>query len=195
MSARRIFNGDSKTKLEPLGYTSEEIQDKLAEQRDAIQNMILERNRDYIISGKAYNTAGYVLQLIEEFKDRECTVNEVVARSQGELSERSVATSIAKINTIIYNLAGLRFTYEKETGRIHLVNESDVLASTTKFAERAAKITEEFVRTVNAYKAQGHDVRGFFEQVDQKILADNPKAHDRTLSALTGALAAEPAAA
>jgi hypothetical protein len=158
MPARRLFNGDSKTPLEPLCLTPEEVLAKL-ELRTGLQDLILEKNRDHLISGKTYNTAGYVLQLIE-YLGRRCTINEVIAASEGTLTERSVTTGVSKINGILYSLVGLRFTLNKETGQIHLVNESDALMATEKFASRFTKVRDEFVRTMDAYRATGGDVAG-----------------------------------
>ena len=92
MPSRRLFNGDSKTPLENLCLSHEELTDRLSV-KDGLQSLILENNRDHIISGKQYNTAGYVLQLIEH-PGRRCTVGEVVAASDGDLTERSVSSSI-----------------------------------------------------------------------------------------------------
>ena len=123
MPARRLFNGDSKTPLDPLLLNSEQVAERL-QSKPGLQDLILENNRDHVISGKCYNTAGYVLQLIEHL-GRKCTVGEVVAASDGDLTERSVNTSISKINGILYALVGLRFTLIKETGEIRLVDKRD----------------------------------------------------------------------
>jgi hypothetical protein len=158
MTKRRLFNGDSKSPLEPLCLSPDDLLERL-QTRAGLQEMILQNNRDHLISGKAYNTAGYTLQLIEHL-GRRCTVGQVVAESEGELSERSVIASISKINGILYSLAGLRLTLIKETGQIRLVNESDVLMATEKFAAKFTKVRDEFVRTMDAYRATGGDVAG-----------------------------------
>jgi hypothetical protein len=158
MTKRRLFNGDSKSPLDPLCLSPDELQERL-QTKAGLQEIILQNNRDHLIHGKAYNTAGYTLQLIEHL-GRECTVAEVIAESEGELTERSVIASISKINGILYSLAGLRLTLVKETGQIRLVNESDALVVTEKFTAKFAKVRDEFVRAMDAYEATGGDVVG-----------------------------------
>jgi hypothetical protein len=96
---------DSKTPLEPLCLSADDLLARL-QAKTGLQDLILENNRDHLISGKAYNTAGYTLQLIE-YLGRRCTVGEVIAASDGELTERSVFSSISKINILLYSLVGL----------------------------------------------------------------------------------------
>jgi len=140
--------------------------------KTGLQDLILENNRGHLISGKSYNTAGYVLQLVE-YLGRKCTVGEVVAASDGELTERSVITSISKINILLYSLVGLRLTLVKDTGEIRLVNESDALMATEKFAAKFSKVRDEFVRTMDAYRATGGDVAGLLSSSDAgRKLAD-----------------------
>ena len=171
MPARRLFNGDAKTPLEPLCLSTDDLQQRL-QIKTGLQDLILENNRDHLISGKAYNTAGYVLQLIEHL-GRKCTIGEVVAASDGDLTERSVTTSIGKINGMLYALAGLSFTLIKETGEIRLVNDSDALMATEKFATKFTKVRDEFVRTMDAYRATGGDVAGLLASSDAgRKLAD-----------------------
>lgn len=171
MPARRIFNGDSKTPLEPLCLSADDLLDRL-QHKTGLQELILENNRDHMISGKTYNTAGYVLQLVE-YLGRKCTVGEVVAASDGDLTERSVATAITKINGILYALVGLRLTLIKDSGEIRLVNESDALMATEKFAAKFTKVRDEFVRTMDAYRATGGDVAGLLASSDAgRKLAD-----------------------
>ena len=170
MPARRLFNGDSKTALEPLCLSADDLLARL-QAKTGLQDLILENNRDHLISGKTYNTAGYVLQLIEHL-GRKCTIGEVVAASD-DLTERSVVTSIGKINVLLYNLVGLRLTMVKESGEIRLVNESDALMATEKFAAKFSKVRDEFVRTMDAYRATGGDVAGLLASSDAgRKLAD-----------------------
>lgn len=171
MPSRRLFNGDAKTPLEPLCLTADDLLSRL-QAKTGLQDLILENNRDHLISGKAYNTAGYTLQLIE-YLGRKCTVGEVIAASDGDLTERSVVTSIGKINILLYSLVGLRLTLVKETGEIRLVNESDALMATEKFAAKFSKVRDEFVRTMDAYRATGGDVAGLLASSDAgRKLAD-----------------------
>ena len=58
MPARRLFNGDSKTPLEPLCLTTDDLKARL-QVKTGLQDLILENNRDHLISGKTYNTAAY----------------------------------------------------------------------------------------------------------------------------------------
>ena len=187
MPARRLFNGDAKTPLDPLLLNSEEIADRL-NSKTGIQDLILENNRDHLISGKAYSTAGYVLQLIE-YLGRKCTVGEVVAASDGELTDRSVLASVSKLNGILYALVGLRFTLVKETGEIRMVDKRDTEHATEKFAHKFAKARAEFVQAVKAYEAQGNDVHGILREVDRQILLADPKAQDQTMAELARVLA------
>ena len=158
MPQKRIFNGDSKTALEPLCLSSDELLERLTH-KDGLQELILQNNRDHIISGKTYNTTGYVLQLVE-YLGRKCTVGEIVAASDGALTERSVNTGINRVNGILYPLVGLRLTHVKDTGEVRLVNESDALMATEKFAAKFSRVRDEFVRTMDAYRATGGDVAG-----------------------------------
>ena len=194
MPSRRLFNGDSKTPLENLCLSHEELKDRLSI-KDGLQSLILENNRDHIISGKQYNTAGYVLQLIEHL-GRRCTVGEVVAASDGDLTERSVSSSITKINGLLYALVGVRLTLDKETSQIRMVNDADALMATEKFAGRMTKAREEFVRTATAYEqATGQSIGPVLEQIDQQLLAQG-MSKDTTFGALRNVLttAAEEAA-
>jgi hypothetical protein len=171
MPARRLFNGDAKTPLEPLCLSADDLLARL-QNKTGLQDLILENNRDHLISGKTYNTAGYVLQLVE-YLGRKCTVGEVVAASDGDLTERSVNTSISKINGILYALVGLRLTLDKDSNQIRLVNESDALMATEKFAAKFSKVRDEFVRTMDAYRATGGDVAGLLASSDAgRKLAD-----------------------
>jgi hypothetical protein len=171
MPARRLFNGDSKTPLEPLCLSADDLLARV-QNKAGLQDLILENNRDHLIAGKAYNTTGYVLQLVE-YLGRNCTVGEVVAASDGQLTERSVISGIGKINVLLYNLVGLRLTLIKESGAIRLVNESDALMATEKFAAKFSKVRDEFVRTMDAYRATGGDVAGLLASSDAgRKLAD-----------------------
>lgn len=157
MPSRRLFNGDAKSPLEPLCLTSDDLLSRL-QIKTGLQDLILEGNRDHLISGKAYNTAGYVLQLFE-YLGRQCTVGEIIAASDGELTDRSVIASIGKLNGILYALVGMRITFDKESSNVRLVNESDALMATEKFAAKVSKVSAEFKRTINAYRATGGDVQ------------------------------------
>lgn len=187
MPARRLFNGDAKTPLEPLCLSPDDLLDRL-QNKTGLQDLILEKNRDHLISGKTYNTAGYVLQLIE-YLGRKCTVGEVIAASDGDLTERSVVSSIGKINILLYSLVGLRLTSLKDTGEIRLVNDSDALMATEKFAAKFLKVREEFVRTATAYeKATGKSIGPVLKQIDQQLLAEGKK-DESTFAALGRVLA------
>ena len=170
MPQKRIFNGDSKTPLDALCLTPEQLKERMFRQ-DALQELILENNRDHIISGKTYNTAGYCLQLFE-YLNRSCTVGELVAASEGGMTERSVATSITKLNGILYALVGMRITHVKETGALRLVNESDVLLVTEKLEKRISKIGKEWAQVSSAYEAQGGDLQQVLAGAGSQTLAD-----------------------
>ncbi len=89
------------------------------------------------------------------------------------MTERSVASAITKINGILYALVGLRLTLVKDSGEIRLVNESDALMATEKFAAKFTKVRDEFVRTMDAYRATGGDVAGLLSSSEAgRKLAD-----------------------
>ena len=87
-------------------------------------------------------------------------MGEIVAAGDGALTERSVNTGINRVNGILYPLVGLRLTHVKDTGEVRLVNESDALMATEKFAAKFSRVRDEFVRTMDAYRATGGDVAG-----------------------------------
>jgi len=154
---KRIFSGDSKTSLEPLCLTPDQLKERLDHRKDALQELILESNRDHIITGKSYNSLGYCLQLFEHL-DRKCTVGEMVASSEGTITERSVSTAIPKINGILYALLGLRIAHDKDNDILRFVNESDVIQITEKLEKRISKLGKEWAQVSSAYKAQGGNI-------------------------------------
>ena len=104
------------------------------ETKTGLQDLVLENNRDHLISGRAYNTTGYTLQLFE-YLGRNSTVSEMVAASEDpKLTERSVVTGIRKLNEILYKLLGLRIQHDKESGALRLVNQNDAIMATENFA-------------------------------------------------------------
>ena len=131
----------------------------------------MEHNRDHLISGKTYNAQGYVLQLFE-YLDRKCTVGEMVAASEGGLSERSISSAITKLNGILYALLGMRITFDKAEGILRLVNESDVLIVTEKLEKRISKIGKEWAQVSSAYEAQGGDLQQVLAGAGSQTLAD-----------------------
>ena len=80
MPARRIFGADSKSELLPIMISPDDLLTKL-QANNGLQELILESNRDHLISGRAYNTTGYVLQLFE-YLGRSTTIAEVTAASE-----------------------------------------------------------------------------------------------------------------
>lgn len=173
MPSPRIFGDDAKTELLPLCLTSEELLAKL-QGKAGLQELILENNRDHIIgSGKRYNTTGFTLQLFE-YLGRNTTVSEVVAASEDpKLTERSVITSVNKLNEILYKLLGLKIQHVKESGELRLVSQNDAIAATEDFAKKFAKVRDQFVRTMDAYRATGGDVAGLLAASDAgRKLAD-----------------------
>lgn len=159
MTSRRIFGSDSKTELLPIVISSDELNARL-QLREALQDLILEGNRDHLISGRTYNTTGYVLQLFEHL-GRNTTVNELIAASEdAKLTDRSVASAVNKLNEILYKLLGLKIQHVKESGELRLVNQNDAIAATNNLAKRFSKAASEFVRTMDAYRATGGDVAG-----------------------------------
>ena len=200
MTSRRIFGSDSKTELLPFVISPDELNARL-ESKEALQDLILESNKDHLISGRAYNTAGYVLQLFEHL-GRQATINEIVAASEDpKLTDRTVMSSVNKLNEILYKLLGLKIQHVKESGELRLVNQNDAIAATTEFAKKFNKVRNEFVRTMDAYRATGGDVSGVLAGIDAQILAEckekNISPEGRTLAQLQRALspAAEPVAA
>lgn len=172
MPARRIFGSDSKTELLPIAISPDDLLARL-QTKTGLQELILESNRDHLISGRAYNTSGYVLQLFE-YLGRATTVSEIIAASEDpKLTDRSVITSVKRLNEILYRLLGLKIQYVKDTGELRLVNQNDAIAATEDFAKKFAKVRDEFVRTMDAYRATGGDVAGLLAASDAgRKLAD-----------------------
>lgn len=153
MPARRLFGSDSKSELLPIVISPDELQARLGA-KNALQELILESNRDHIISGRAYNTTGYVLQLFE-YLGRNTTVAEVIAASEDpKLTDRTIATGIGRVNEILYKLLGLKIQHVKESGELRLVNQNDAIAATENFTKKFAKVRSEYVRTLRAVEAQ-----------------------------------------
>jgi hypothetical protein len=174
MPAKRIFGSDSKSELLPFVISPDELMTRL-QSKDALQDLILEGNRDHLISGRAYNAAGYVLQLFE-YLGRNTTINELIAASEDpKLTDRSVISAVNKLNEILYKLLGLKIQHVKESGELRLVNQNDAIIATEAFATKFAKVRAEFVRTLSAYGARGGDVAGVLAGVDAKILAECKK--------------------
>lgn len=159
MTSRRIFGSDSKSELLPFVISPDELITRL-QSKEALQDLILEGNRDHLISGRSYNTAGYVLQLFEHL-GRSTTTAELIAASEDpKLTDRSIVSSVNKLNEILYKLLGLKIQHVKDSGELRLVNQNDAIAATNNLAKRFSKVSAEFVRTMDAYRAMGGDVAG-----------------------------------
>lgn len=172
MPSRRIFGEDAKTDLLPIAISPDDLLTRL-QAKSGLQDLILESNKDHLISGRAYNTCGYVLQLFE-YLGRNTTISEVVAASEDpKLTDRSVITGIKRLNEILYRLLGMKIQHVKETGELRLVNQNDAITATEDFAKKFAKVRDEFVRTMDAYRATGGDVAGLLAASDAgRKLAD-----------------------
>lgn len=172
MPARRIFGSDSKTELLPIAISPDDLLARL-QAKTGIQDLILENNRDHLISGRSYNTTGYVLQLFE-YLGRNTTIAEVIAASEDpKLTDRTIVTGIRRLNEILYKLLGLKIQHVKDTGELRLVNQNDAISATENFAKKFAKVRDEFVRTMDAYRATGGDVAGLLAASDAgRKLAD-----------------------
>lgn len=172
MPARRIFGSDAKSELLPIAISSDDLLAKL-QAKTGLQDLILENNRDHVISGRSYNTTGYVLQLFE-YLGRNTTIAEVIAASEEpKLTDRTIVTCIRRLNEILYKLLGLRIQHVKDSGELRLVNQNDAIAATEDFAKKFTKVRDEFVRTMDAYRAQGGDVAGLLAASDAgRKLAD-----------------------
>lgn len=172
MPARRIFGSDSKSELLPIVISPDELLARL-QAKNGLQDLILENNRDHLISGRAYSTTGYVLQLFE-YLGRNTTVTEVIAASEDpKLTDRTIVTGIGRLNEILYKLLGLKIQHVKESGDLRLVNQNDAISATEDFAKKFAKVRDEFVRTMDAYRATGGDVAGLLAASDAgRKLAD-----------------------
>lgn len=172
MPARRIFGADSKSELLPIMISPDDLLTKL-QANNGLQELILENNRDHLISGRAYNTTGYVLQLFE-YLGRSTTIAEVTAASEDpKLAERTIVTAIGRLNEILYKLLGLKIQHVKASGELRLVNQNDAITATEDFAKKFTKVRDEFVRTMDAYRATGGDVAGLLAASDAgRKLAD-----------------------
>jgi hypothetical protein len=195
MPARRIFGSDSKSELLPIVISPDDLMARL-QAKTGLQDLILESNRDHLISGRAYNTTGYVLQLFE-YLGRNATAAEIMAASEDpKLTERTIATAVNRLNEILYKLLGLKIQHVKGSGELRLVNQNDAISATENYAKRFSKATADFVRTLDAYKATGGDVSGVLAGVDAKILAEckerKVSAEGRTLAQLQRVLTPAP---
>lgn len=159
MPARRVFGANSKSELLPLCLSPDELMAKL-QLKGGLQDLILESNKDHLISGRAYSTTGYVLQLFE-YLGRNTTINEIIAASEDpKLTDRTVIGAIRKLNEIIYLVLGLKIQHTKDSGELRLVNQNDAIVATEGFARKFEKVRKEYVRTMDAYRATGGDVAG-----------------------------------
>ena len=172
MPARRIFGSDSKSELLPIVISPDELLARL-QAKTGLQDLILENNRDHLISGRAYSTTGYVLQLFE-YLGRNTTVAELIAASEDpKLTDRTIIAGVRRLNEILYKLLGVKIQHVKESGELRLVNQNDAIAATEDFAKKFAKVRDEFVRTMDAYRATGGDVAGLLAASDAgRKLAD-----------------------
>jgi hypothetical protein len=171
MPAKRIFGSDAKSELLPIAISSDDLLAKL-QAKTGLQDLILESNRDHVIGGRTYNTTGYVLQLFE-YLGRNTTVAEIIAASEDPvLTDRTIVTGVGRLNEILYKLLGLKIQHVKESGELRLVNQNDAIAATVDFAKKFAKVRDEFVRTMDAYRATGGDVAGVLAGIDARILAE-----------------------
>ena len=172
MPSRRIFGSDSKSELLPIVISPDDLLAKL-QTKTGLQDLILENNRDHLISGRAYNTTGYVLQLFE-YLGRNTTIAEVIAASEDpKLTDRTIVTGVRRLNEILYKLLGLKIQHVNDSGELRLVNQNDAIAATEDFAKKFAKVRDEFVRTMDAYRATGGDVAGLLAASDAgRKLAD-----------------------
>lgn len=153
MPARRIFGSDSKSELQPIVISPADLSFRL-QAKTGLQDLILENNRDHLISGRAYNTTGYVLQLFE-YLGRNTTISEMVAASEDpKLTDRSIVSGVRKLNEILYKLLGLKIQQVKDSGELRLVNRDDAIMATENFAKKFAKVRTEYVRTLRAVEAQ-----------------------------------------
>ena len=57
-------------------------------------------------------------------------------------------------------MLGLKIQHVKESGELRLVNQNDAIAATNNLAKKFSKVSSEFVRTMDAYRAMGGDVAG-----------------------------------
>jgi hypothetical protein len=172
MPAPRVFKDEFKSKLLRIAISPDELLERL-QSKTCLQDLILENNRDHLISHRHYNTVGYVLQLFE-YLGRSTTAAEMIAASEDyKLTERSIHVAINRLNEILYQLLGLQIQRIQESGELRLTNQNDAIAATERFTKRFAKVSEEFVHTMNAYRATGGDVAGLLASSSAgKKLAD-----------------------
>ena len=86
---------------------------------------------------------------------------------------RTIVTAIGRLNEILYKLLGLKIQHVKASGELRLVNQNDAITATEDFAKKFTKVRDEFVRTMDAYRATGGDVAGLLAASDAgRKLAD-----------------------
>ena len=147
--------------LQRIAISPDELASRLDASKTTLQDLIIENgNREYIASRGTYNLTGYVLFLFE-YLGRRGTINEIIAASEDpKLTDRSVLTGLRKVNEILYQVLGLKIQHIKESGELRMVNQNDAITATEAFATRLTKVRDEYVRTMDAYRATGGDVAG-----------------------------------
>jgi hypothetical protein len=173
MPAPRTFGAESKSTLAPYLLSPDELNEAL-NTRTGIQDLLLDRHKDHLIRSRRYNLLGYVLQLFEHL-GRNTNVAQVIAASEDpKLTERSVVSSISKLNEILYITLGLRIRLNRETGELRLVNENDLVLAPEKLKKRFGAVAKEWIRAARALEATDGPgaIDKVLDQMDSPVLRE-----------------------
>lgn len=161
--------------LEFSGYSPDQIAEMLSK-RFGMHEYLLNNGatRSYVTTGKRPNLPGWVLYLFEH-DGRDTTIPMICAN--GELSERSAATGLSKLNEILYPVFHLKIERVKgtdgaPTDRIRLSSVDDAKAATDEFLDKFRKAQREYARTCEAFSQVDPDrARLLMDQAIEQRLA------------------------
>lgn len=168
--------------LEFSGMSPDQIGEMLS-RRFGLHETLLENpaTRPYVTTGKKPNMPGWVLYLFEH--DGRDTTLPLIA-SNGDISERSAATGLTKLNDILYPVFHLKIERVKgldntATDRVRLSSVDDAMAATDDFLDKFRKAQREYGRTCEAFRQVDPErARLLMDQaIDQRLASGdwNPK--------------------
>lgn len=135
--------------LEFSGYSPEHIAEMLSKRFGMYDYLTNNGNtRTYVTSGKKPNLPGWLLYLFEH-EGRDTTIPVLCAN--GDLSERSAASGLTKLNEILYPVFHLKIERIKDSERIRLSTLDDAKAATDEFLDKFRKVQREYARTCEAF--------------------------------------------
>ena len=161
--------------LEFSGFSPDQIAERLSK-RFGLHEHLLNNGatRPYITTGKKPNLPGWVLYLFEH-DGRDTTIPMICAN--GELSERSAANGLTKLNEILYPVFHLKIERVKgvdgaPTDRVRLSSVDDAKSATDDFLDKFRKAQREYARTCEAFSQVDPDrARLLMDQAIEQRLA------------------------